>query len=456
METEGPFIKVPIECVSQVFRKTRKTVTSELTAIIKEISSLEAAGAAAGDTDGDDTRRGETADSGGEGEGDASAKLGELMDRLTNLKATAQEAGREEKKHLTGLRKRLDLLAQPPPPPPPPPPHLTGSSAVASTAAAASSFAVTESPGGKTRLDRFIVEYLLREGHSEAARELSEEAGIQDFVTIELFERAKEVEAAIRAKDLGPALRWCEDNSSRLRKLESKLEFRVRERAFLEMVRANKKEEAVQYARDYLQPHAANHQAEVQRDMGTLVFPNPQESTVPEWVALFHDDRWAELASEFLIEMQGVFGLTQPSMLEIVVQSGVSVVKTPQCSQDSFRLSHCPTCSSEGRALAEGLPCAHHGQSFLICRQSGDPIGDDNPPLVLPNGRVYGSRAIRALARPAAGTTGAGAGDAAAAAGSGIVGFDGTVGGTVGASVVTCPSTGQTFRFDQLRSVYII
>ncbi|CAN0550773.1 unnamed protein product, partial [Ectocarpus sp. 12 AP-2014] len=49
-------------------------------------------------------------------------------------------------------------------------------------------------------------------------------------------------------------------------------------------------------------------------------------------------------------------------------QSGVSVVKTPQCSQDSFRLSHCPTCSSEGRALAEGLPCAHHGQSFLICR----------------------------------------------------------------------------------------
>lgn len=55
--------------------------------------------------------------------------------------------------------------------------------------------------------------------------------------------RAKEVEVAIRAKDLGPALRWCEDNASRLRKLESKLEFRVRERAFLEMVRANQREE---------------------------------------------------------------------------------------------------------------------------------------------------------------------------------------------------------------------
>lgn len=103
--------------------------------------------------------------------------------------------------------------------------------------------------------------------------------------------------------------------------------------------------------------------------------------------------------------------------------------------------------------LTRGLP------PRLPVTQSGDPIGDDNPPLVLPNGRVYGSRAIRALARPAAGTTGAGTGDAATAAGGGgggIVGFDGTVGGAVGASVVTCPSTGQTFRFDQLRSVYII
>lgn len=51
------------------------------------------------------------------------------------------------------------------------------------------------------------------------------------------------MQAALRVKDLGPALRWCEDNASRLRKLESTLEFRVRERAFLEMVRENKREE---------------------------------------------------------------------------------------------------------------------------------------------------------------------------------------------------------------------
>lgn len=51
-------------------------------------------------------------------------------------------------------------------------------------------------------------------------------------------------------------------------------------------------------------------------------------------------------------------------------QSGLSVIKTPLCSEDKNRVTHCPTCSAEGRALGEGLPCAHHGQSFLICRQA--------------------------------------------------------------------------------------
>jgi len=81
----------------------------------------------------------------------------------------AQEAAREEKEHLTGLRKRLHLLAQPPPPPPPPPPApLPGAAGMGlgAAAAASSSFAraaESASPGDRTRLDRCIAEYLLRE-----------------------------------------------------------------------------------------------------------------------------------------------------------------------------------------------------------------------------------------------------------------------------------------------------
>lgn len=70
-------------------------------------------------------------------------------------------------------------------------------------------------------------------------------------------------------------------------------------------------------------------------------------------------------------------------------------------------------------------------------KKSGDLIGEDNPPLALPNGRVYGSRAIMALARPPPG--GIGGGEVVS-----------------GNSIVTCPSTGKKFRFDELRSVFII
>lgn len=76
-------------------------VTSELTAVIKEIGSLgepgERTAAGAGelqdDGDGGGGGGGETAAIGSGGAGgaaDASAKLGELMDRLTKLKATVR------------------------------------------------------------------------------------------------------------------------------------------------------------------------------------------------------------------------------------------------------------------------------------------------------------------------------------------------------------------------------
>lgn len=79
--------------------------------------------------------------------------------------------------------------------------------------------------------------------------------------------------------------------------------------------------------------------------------------------------------------------------------------------------------------------------------QSGDPIDEDNPPLALPNGMVYGSRAIRAMARPPPGGVGIGVGVDVGGVGGG---------GVVGGSVVTCPATGRKYRFDQLRNVFII
>ena len=44
------------------------------------------------------------------------------------------------------------------------------------------------------------------------------------------------------------------------------------------------------------------------------------------------------------------------------------------------------------RTLAEPLPFAKHIHSKLVCYISKEPMNEDNPPLVLPNGYVYSSK----------------------------------------------------------------
>jgi macrophage erythroblast attacher len=59
-----------------------------------------------------------------------------------------------------------------------------------------------------------------------------------------------------------------------------------------------------------------------------------------------------------------------------------------------------------------------------VCRQTGERIHADNPPVALPNGRVYSHRAVRQLLSRN--------------------------------GVVTCPATGETFALSEAQPIYII
>ena len=47
-------------------------------------------------------------------------------------------------------------------------------------------------------------------------------------------------------------------------------------------------------------------------------------------------------------------------------------------------------CQQPLNELARPLPFSHCTQSRLMCALSGKPIDEHNPPMVLPNGNVYG------------------------------------------------------------------
>lgn len=77
-------------------------------------------------------------------------------------------------------------------------------------------------------------------------------------------------------------------------------------------------------------------------------------------------------------------------MMSITLQAGLSALKTPQCYEHENKNVNCPVCDSDTLGkLAEKLPLSHHVNSTLVCRISGKIMNEDNPPMLLPNRRVY-------------------------------------------------------------------
>ncbi|VDP25772.1 unnamed protein product, partial [Heligmosomoides polygyrus] len=235
-------------------------------------------------------------------------------------------------------------------------------------------FLLQDIPGDKSTQDfglwrrdrqqvaRLICMQMLRCGHIESAKALAEEMSVQDMVDLEVFTKIEYVVNALLNKDSGPCLEWIAEHRSKLRRMNSKLEQIVR----------------------------------VQVDSGFLYILKKKQKrrTLPAYYygllsRARSEHRWQSLADLFREE------LPRQSAFAICLQCGLSAYKTPHCSPGG--VEKCPTCQPCAYALAEGLPYAHTVNSRLICSFSGEALNEENHPMMMPDGRVYGEKAIREL-----------------------------------------------------------
>lgn len=405
---------------------------------------------------------------------------------------------------------------------------------------------------GRQQLERLIGEHLLRQGYFGALAcleaeqaEQAEQAQAQQaapnpttdpaagsgLFDLDVFTRIQQVAAGLRdpsSRDCSPALAWCADHGSKLRRLGSLLEFRLHKQHFLELVRRGERVPALAYAGQHLSPaallagagaaagadsqghgseqeeRARQLQQEVQQAMATLALEDPAGCPVLEYARLFAPERWAELGDLFAAEARRCYGLGGGvGTLEVVLQAGLTALRTPICARmgegggssgrsggrkgrkrgrgrramgagtaaataaegegdndedededdametddvDGAEMaagagaSNCPVCHPAGRVLAAGLPFAHFNNSYLTCALTGARMDHENPPVALPNGRVYSRRAVQELLTVQ--------GSAAEE------GEDGARGGQ--GPRVRCPRTGETFPLSQARTIFII
>ena len=97
-------------------------------------------------------------------------------------------------------------------------------------------------------------------------------AVMQQLVDAHIFREADRVLEGLKNHDCSEALAWCNDNKSKLKKIRSKLEFRLHLQVFIEHVRRSELMEAISYAKMHLAPLASQNMEAFQHAIATLAF----------------------------------------------------------------------------------------------------------------------------------------------------------------------------------------
>lgn len=256
----------------------------------------------------------------------------------------------------------------------------------------------------KLRLDRALVDYMLREGMYETAESLAASQTIEEIVDMDIFRESRVVIEALRRRDCSEGLRWCNENKRRLQKVQSRLEFRLRLQEFVEHARAGRKTDAIAYMKKFLSVSNCDSERllDIQRFMALLAFA-PNTSCQP-YKDMYSERKWLELEIAFKQDNYRLHGLTRESTIEIMLKAGLASLKTRKCGTEADRKPNCPTCVEPHLSLAQSLPRGRHENSILVCSISGEIMDENNPPMAMPNGHVYSQKALTKLAEDNDGT----------------------------------------------------
>ena len=72
----------------------------------------------------------------------------------------------------------------------------------------------------RVRLNRLLVDYLLRCGYGESARALAKEKGIEELVDLEVFVQCHRIERSLRNRNTSECLAWCAEHRPMMKKLD--------------------------------------------------------------------------------------------------------------------------------------------------------------------------------------------------------------------------------------------
>jgi macrophage erythroblast attacher len=254
----------------------------------------------------------------------------------------------------------------------------------------------------RVRLDRLLADYLQRSGALSSGTQLASSSGVEALVDTELHSAHAAVVASLRQGDAAAALEWCNTHRSRLVKVRSSLEFRLRMHQLVELIGRGDTKAALDHARTFVGPAAAASGSaseedlrELQRIMTLLAFRE-----APAGCEQMLADGWGALATAFMEEAAKLHGMGRVSGLTLRLQAGLVTLNPPHVAHTQ---RNDPLRDANLARLAAQLPHSKHVHSRVVCQLTGAVMDERNPPAALPNGQVYSRAALEHLAMQSGG-----------------------------------------------------
>ncbi|KAJ7792959.1 hypothetical protein B0H14DRAFT_3094099 [Mycena olivaceomarginata] len=246
------------------------------------------------------------------------------------------------------------------------------------------------------RLDRWLVDWALRNGKEKTARMIAKEKHIETLVDIDLFSDIKRIEGALSRHSCSEALAWCSENKTALRKQKSTLEI-IELRAPV-----NAKKPSI--IRKSTSLPGKTHLDQIQQALALLAVR--PDTSYGRYKRLYDPNRWRTLTHAFRLAIYALNTLPTEPLLHLSLYAGLASLKLPACmGGHATKNVDCPVCDFGGDGgggglgtLAQEVPFSHHANSTIVCYITGKIMDADNMPLAFPDtGYVYSREAMEEM-----------------------------------------------------------
>ncbi|XP_058515378.1 LOW QUALITY PROTEIN: E3 ubiquitin-protein transferase MAEA-like [Ochotona princeps] len=358
------FLRIPIECALRSFKSCHRKINRDIAVILSYLLKGKLAAQFLSDAASTEEKI---------------KKLDVVIEKLQKVREKAQRGSAESRAYLLRCQKRLRRLVEEP-----------------DIEDLHSKEGFSYSFYGR-RVAWEVHEYLCRSGMLATAGVMKDKLRLEPYTDTEVYEEVLEVLAGLLRQSTEAALAWVAEHRPKLKKLGSPFESELHVQHVLGLLQQRNAKVAVTYLKANVGPDDFARCSDIRK---VVTLTALLEDPPPQYAKLFGADRWHRLSCLFLQTSAQVYGFSLKPTLIALLQAGFSALRSAAC--DEQKSASCPACLPEWREYVRRVPMPHRVQSFLICPISGELMDDKNPPLASPDGHVYSTKAVHALAAASA------------------------------------------------------